>query len=61
MTGCTRMSRMKWNGVSRWPLTTVNLSIPDIFTKAKRSEVRHGFHRLTRIESVIIREISVYG
>ena len=30
---------MKWNGVSRWPLTTVSLCMPDVFTKAKRSEV----------------------
>ena len=30
---------MKWNVVSRWRLTTANRSMPDVFTKAKRSEV----------------------
>jgi hypothetical protein len=35
--------------------------MPDVFTKAKRSEVRHGLHRLARIQLVKIREIRVYG
>ncbi len=30
---------MKWIAVSRWPLNSVNRSMPDVFTKAKRSEV----------------------
>jgi len=30
---------MKWNDVSLWPLTSVNRFMPDVFTKAKRSEV----------------------
>ena len=30
---------MKWNVVWRWRLTTANRSMPDVFTKAKRSEV----------------------
>ncbi len=38
-TRCTRTSRMKWTGVSRWPLITANRSMPDVFAKAKRSEV----------------------
>ena len=38
-TECTRTSRMKWNVVSRWRPIAANRSMPDVFTKAKRSEV----------------------
>jgi len=33
--------------------------MPDVFTKAKRAEVRHGWRELTRIEFVQIGGISV--
>ena len=35
---------MKWNGGWRWQLITANPSMPDVFTKAKRSDVMSRIH-----------------